>query len=120
MRYLPLLAALVILVRPAEAQSPPQPKIELKVTAGSGSIKASGEISLPAGWKLSIHTLTVKYQKVGGGSTLNWLIPVKGGKFDAGLNASSGSYSVWAVIDVKDNDGREKQITSETQSAIVP
>ena len=78
MRYLTLLVVMFLLVRPSEAQGPaPTPKIELKVNGGNGRITASGNIFLPAGWKLSIHTLTVKYQKSGGGgATLNWLIPV--------------------------------------------
>ena len=123
MRYLTLLAVLFLLVRPSEAQGPapaPLPKIELKASAGTGTISVSGSITLPAGWKLSIHTLTVKYQRATGGATLNWLVPVKGdAKFDRSMNMNGGSYSVWGVIDVKDSEGRERQITSETQSAIV-
>jgi hypothetical protein len=121
MRYLPLLAVLLLVVAgPSAAQAPPaEPKITLTAGGGSGTISVSGSIELPSPWKLSIHTLCVKYRRSSGGATLNWLIPVKGGKFQASMNFNAGSYAVWAVIDVKDNEGREKQIGSETKEATV-
>jgi hypothetical protein len=121
MRYLTLLAVGFLLAQPTQAQAPPaEPKIQLTVTAGNGSITANGTVELPGTWKLSIHTLNIKYQKDGAGATLNWLLPVKGGKFNSTLNMNAGSYTVWAVIDVKDNEGREKQISSPPQTAKVP
>ncbi|HVK07545.1 MAG TPA: hypothetical protein VM597_02090 [Gemmataceae bacterium] len=119
MRYLTLLAVGFLLAQPIQAQAP-EPKIELKATAGNGQITVSGSVDVPAGWRLSIHTLNVKYRKESGGATLNWLIPVKGGKFEASIGMNSGSYAVWGVIDVKDREGREKQISSPPQSAKVP
>jgi hypothetical protein len=120
MRYLTLIAVGFLLAQPTQAQAPPaEPKIQLQVTSGNGTITAKGSIDLPGPWKLSIHTLTIKYRKDGGTATLNWLLPVKGGKFESALNMNPGAYSVWGVIDVKDNEGREKQISSPPQSAKV-
>ena len=119
MTRLSLFAVLAIGLTAAPAQSPPPagPKLTLEAsgggTAGSGTVTASGNITLPAPWELSIHVVTVRYQKQGGGKTLNGLIPVKGANFSAELQLKPGTYSVWAVIDVKDADGREKQISSE-------
>lgn len=121
MRFLPVVVFCLFASQIADGQAPaPQPKIELRANGGNGSITVAGTITLPPGWKLSIHTLTVRHSKSTGGKTLNALIPVKGdATFNTMVNISSGSYSIWAVIDVKDADGREYQITSETQSAIV-
>ncbi|HKB05854.1 MAG TPA: hypothetical protein VKD90_26900, partial [Gemmataceae bacterium] len=86
---------------------------------GSGPVTVSGKIILPPGWKLSIHTLTIRYKKPGGAATLNAFLPVKGPEFKATINITSGSYQVWAVIDVKDAEGRERQISSPVQSVTV-
>ena len=115
-----LLVVLAVgLTASAPAQSPPAgPRIELGASGsgggtGQGTANVSGSISCPAPWQLSIHTVTVRFQKDGGSKTLNAFIPVKGDKFFANLDLKAGSYKVWAVIDVKDADGREKQISSE-------
>jgi hypothetical protein len=130
MNRLPLLIPVLIAIgatKPAVAQSPPtEPKIEFTASgggdgsSGSGSVTVSGKIVLPPGWKLSIHTLTIRYQKAGGAATLNAFLPVKGSaEFKATINITAGSYQVWAVIDVKDAEGREKQISSPVRSVTV-
>jgi len=110
----------------ASAQSPPAPTITLEASGtggtggSSGTVTVSGDINLPAGWKLSIHTLTIRYKKQPATSTLNAFGSVKGaGPFSIKLDMVAGSYSVWAVIDVKDADGREKQISSTPRNVNV-
>jgi hypothetical protein len=126
MTRLSLFAVLAVGLAAAPAQSPPPagPKITLQAsgggTAGQGTVTASGNITLPAPWELSIHVVTVRYQKQAGSKTLNALIAVKGANFKAELQLKPGTYSVWAVIDVKDSDGREKQISCEPQMVTVP
>jgi hypothetical protein len=126
LRFPFLVTGLLVIAATATAQAPPEPTITLEAsgtggTAGSdGTVTVSGNINLPAGWKLSIHTLTIRYQKLPGASTLNALASVKGGgPFNLKLDMKSGSYSVWAVIDVKDADGREKQISSPPRNVNV-
>ena len=114
-----LLVLAIGLTASAPAQSPTTgPRIELGASGsgtgtGEGSGTVSGTIICPAPWQLSIHTVTVRFQKDGGTKTLNAFIPVKGDKFSATVNLKAGTYKAWAVIDVKDADGREKQIASE-------
>jgi hypothetical protein len=122
-----LLAALAVgLAATAPAQTPPAgPKIDLHAAgsgtgSGDGSATASGTITLPAPWQLSIHVVTLRYQKDGSTKTLNAFVPVKGDKFTTDVGLKKGSYKVWAVIDVKDADGREKQIASDPQSVSIP
>jgi hypothetical protein len=121
-----LLSVLALGLASATAQTPPpQPTIDLAAsgaatTTGNGSATASGSVTIPAGWQLSIHVVTVRYQKQTGGKSLNAFIPVKGGKFSANVELKSGSYKAWAVIDVKDTEGREKQISSEPQMFNIP
>ena len=116
-----LVVAAVGLTASAPAQAPQTgPRIELGASGsgtggGSGSGSVSGTITCPTPWQLSIHVVTVRFQKEGGTKTLNALIPVKGEKFSATVNLKAGSYRAWAVIDVKDADGREKQIASEAR-----
>lgn len=115
-----LLVVMVIgVTASAPAQAPPTgPRISVGASgsgggSGSGTATVSGTISCPAPWQLSIYTVTVRFQKDGGSKTLNAFIPVKGDKFFAQVDLKAGSYRAWAVIDVKDADGREKQISSE-------
>jgi uncharacterized lipoprotein YbaY len=128
MTRLPLLLAVslaVAVAAPAQTPAPPQPTIDLQVSgqsgtpgSGQGTATVSGKVNLPPGWKITVHTLTVRYQKDGTVTTVNAFIPVKGApfKFATKLDLPNGSYSVWAVIDVKDADGREKQIASQAQN----
>jgi hypothetical protein len=125
MNRLPLFLALC-LPGIVVAQSPTEPRIELSasgsespsgtITDGEGPASVSGKIVLPPGWKLNIHVLTIRYAKDGGSRTLNTLLPVKGLEFSTTLNLKAGSYTVWAVIDVKDTQGRERQIKSESKT----
>jgi hypothetical protein len=113
----------------AWAQSTTGPRIDLNAAggmgqpgSGEGSASVSGNITLPPGWQLSIHTLTIRYAKEGGGTTLNALLPLKSNgstAFSASLGIKSGSYKIWAVIDVKDADGHERQISSDPRSVTV-
>lgn len=126
MSRLPFLVALVLPIA-AAAQSPPSvPKIEITVSGqqgqpgSDGTASVSGKITLPPGWKLSIHTLTIRYAKDGGATTLNAFLPIDQLDFNAKTNLKSGNYSVWAVIDVKDADGKERQISSDKQSVSIP
>ncbi|HJZ89771.1 MAG TPA: hypothetical protein VKE40_02790 [Gemmataceae bacterium] len=102
----------------AGAESPPtEPKIEFSASTGAdGAVTVTGKVILPPGWKLSIHTLTIRYQKAGGSATLNAFMPLKGPEFKGTINLTAGSYQTWAVIDVKDADGREKQVSSPARS----
>jgi hypothetical protein len=129
MNRLPLLLAVLIPLTTsvAVAQAPGEPTINVKVSGvsgsgGSGAVTVSGNINVPAGWKLSIHTLTVRFQKGGTNTTMNAFGAVKSSDFTFSftVNLKSGSYQVWAVIDVKDSEGREKQIASPAQSVSVP
>ena len=127
MSRLPLLLALC-LPAAAVAQTQNDPKLDITVTADQGApgttdqgtVTVSGKVTLPAGWQLSIHTLTIRYAKDGGATTLNALLPITGPDFKVKINLKSGSYSVWGVIDVKDIAGRERQISSGSQNANVP
>jgi uncharacterized lipoprotein YbaY len=126
MKQLPLLVAgLLAATAAAQTPAPPQPTIDLQVSgqsgtpgSGQGTASMSGKVNLPPGWKITVHTLTVRYQKDGTATTVNAFIPVKGApfKFETKLDLPVGSYAVWAVIDVKDADGREKQIASPAQN----
>ncbi len=120
-KLLPALIFALAVAVPSAAQAPgSEPKINLQVVAdGTGRIKITGDVTVPTGWKLSIHTLTVRHKQTTGSATLNALIPVKGGKFDLSMKMTAGQYSVWGVIDVKDNEGREKQISSESTAVTV-
>jgi hypothetical protein len=122
-----LLAVLIPLTTSiAVAEAPGKPTIDLQVsgsggTGGQGVATVTGKVKLPPGWTLSIHTLTVRFQDSGGGTTLNAFGSVKGADIDFSLkvNLKTGSYKVWGVIDVKDADGNEKQITSSVQSVTI-
>lgn len=116
---LPLLLALIL---PATlAADANEPGIDANVgtdggtgdTNGEGVVSISGKIRLPAGWTLSIHTVTIRHEKHGGTTTLNAFLPVKGLEFNNKVNLKAGSYKVWAVIDVKDSQGREREISSQ-------
>jgi len=129
MNRLPFLLAVLLPLATsvAVAQAPGEPTINVRVSGvsgsgGSGSVTASGTVTIPAGWKLSVHTLTVRFQKGGTNSTLNAFGVVKSSDFSFSftVNLKSGAYQVWAVIDVKDSEGREKQIASPAQSVSVP
>jgi hypothetical protein len=110
------------------AQTAPPPRIDFNAaggmgtsgTTGQGTATVSGKVVLPPGWTLSIHTLTIRYAKDGGSTTLNTLLPITAPNFNTQLDLKSGSYSVWAVIDVKDPDGKERQISSDQQSVNIP
>jgi hypothetical protein len=127
LRFPFLVAGLIVIAATANAQAPPEPTITLEASATGGgavgtdgTVTVSGNINLPPGWKLSIHTLTIRYQKQPGVSTLNAFASVKGaGPFKLKLDMRPGAYSVWAVIDVKDSEGREKQISSPPRTANV-
>ena len=127
MSRLPLFLAL-FLPFAAAAQSPPPPRIDFNAggemgqpgSTGEGVASVSGKIVLPPGWKLSIHTLTIRYAKDSGATTLNTLLPIVGLNFATKLNLKSGNYKIWAVIDVKDPDGKERQISSEQRNVNVP
>jgi hypothetical protein len=122
-----LLAILTLgLAATAPAQGPAAgPKIDLQASgagtgSGAGSATASGKITLTAPWQLSIHVVTIRHQKDGGTKTLNAFVPVKGDKFTTDIGLKTGSYKVWAVIDIKDAEGHEKQISSDPQSVSIP
>jgi hypothetical protein len=121
MTRLSLLAVLAVGLVAAPAQSPTgSPSITAVASgssdgSGSGKVTVSGTITLPAPWELSIHTVTVRFQKTGGGKTLNAFIPAKGPNYSATVDLKRGAYSIWAVIDVKDADGHEQQIQSPPQ-----
>jgi|SRR6478672_10266641 len=129
MNRLPLLLAVLIPLSAsvAVAQAPAEPIIDLKVSGisgsgGQGAVTISGNVTVPAGLKLSIHTLTVRFQKAGTNSSLNAFGVVKGSDFSFNFttNLKSGSYQVWAVIDVKDSEGRERQVGCPAQGVAVP
>lgn len=122
-----LLVVLAVgLVTSAPAQSPPpMPSIEVHASGGgtgtgTGTATVSGTINLPAGWELSIHVVTVRYQKDGSGKLLHFFIPAKGPNFSATVELPRGSYNITGLIDVKDKDGRERQITSGSQGVNIP
>jgi uncharacterized lipoprotein YbaY len=128
MKRLPLLLAGLLGVAaaaPAQSPAPTQPSIDLRVSgqsgspgSGSGTATVSGQVNLPPGWKITVHTLTLRYRKDGKATTVNAFLAVKGApfKFETKLELPAGSYAVWAVIDVKDPDGREQQVSSPPQS----
>jgi hypothetical protein len=122
MTRLSLLAVLAFGLTAAQAQAPTDgPKITLRVGSnGRGTATASGTLTVAAPWELSIHVVTVRFQNQGGTKTLNALIPVKGENFHAEVSLKPGTYRAWAVIDVKDADGREKQIACDVQVVTVP
>lgn len=124
---LTILAVLAVgLVMPAPAQGPgPIPTISVNASGGGtgngdGTATVSGSINLPAGWELSIHVVTIRYQKDGTGKMLHAFIPVKGPDFTATINLPKASYGIVGLIDVKDKDGRERQISSASQTVNVP
>src|SRR5947207_14979316 len=107
MNRLPLLLAVLIPLTTsvAAAQAPGEPTIDFKVSGvsgsgGQGAVTVSGNVTVPAGWKLSIHTLTIRFQKAGTSSSLNAFGAVKGSDFSFSfkVNLKSGSYQAWAVI----------------------
>jgi hypothetical protein len=110
----------------AAAQTADVPRIEFSAAAENGSMfdgegiaNVSGKIVLPPGWKVTVHVITIRYAKEGGTRTINALIPVKGAQFSAKINLTAASYAVWAVIDVKDAEGRERQISSDRESIAI-
>jgi len=122
----PLAVLIALSASVAVAQAPAEPSIELSVSGGGGSggqgtITVSGKVTVPPGWSLTVHTLTVRFQKAGSAGTLNAFGAVKGSDlaFNFQVTLKSGSYRVWAVIDAKDKDGKEKQIKSKVQDATV-
>jgi hypothetical protein len=122
--FLAILA--VGLMTPAPAQGPaPVPTITINASGGGtgngdGTATVSGTINLPAGWELSIHVVTVRYQKDGTGKMLHAFIAAKGPDFSATINLPKGSYGIVGLIDVKDKDGHERQISSGSQNVNVP
>ena len=131
MTRLPFLLAVALGVAAtasAQAPPPPQPTIEISVGtesgtpgSGSGTITVSGKVTLPPGWKLAIHTLTIRYRKSGTATTVNAFIPVKGApyNFNYKLQMPAGSYSVWGVIDVKDPRNKTMEVSSPAQGAVI-
>jgi hypothetical protein len=126
MPRLPLFLVLAGLPAIAAAQAPPAPQPTIQINVGSqsgppgsnvGTATISGQINLPPGWKLAIHTLTLRSVKSGTATTVNAFLPVKGTPhtFQAELELPAGSYQVWGVIDVKDPTGRTREITSPAQ-----
>ena len=127
MTRLPLLLAglfALTVAAPAQSPPPPEPTIEISVSgesgapgSGTGTATVSGKVNLPPGWKITVHTITLRYLKNGTATTVNVFAPVKGTPFTfkAKLELPAGSYGVWGVIDVKDAAGREKQISSPSQ-----
>src|SRR5262245_56870197 len=126
MSRLPLLIALLLPIS-AATQTPGDPRLEITVTTGidnpgttgEGTVTVSAKVVLPPGWKRSNHTRTVRHAKDSAATTLNFLVPINGPKFKTKVELKSGSYKVWGVIDVKDADGRERQISSPSQNANV-
>ena len=97
----------------AQTPDPTQPQIELSASGSSGKVTVSGKITLPPGWKVSFHTLCVRHQKDGTNVTVNLLISINGDNtFNSSIDVPKGSYTVWAVIDVKDSSNREKEVKS--------
>jgi hypothetical protein len=86
---------------------------------GEGIATVSGKIILPPGWKVTVHVITIRYAKDGGYGSLNVLAPVKGDKFSAKINLKAASYTVRAIIDVKDAKGRERQIASDDKIILI-
>jgi hypothetical protein len=133
MTRLPFLLAVafgVTAAAPAQTPAPPpgEPSIEISVGtesgppgSGSGTVTVSGKVNLPPGWKLGIHTLTLRTKKSGTATTLNAFLPVKGAPytFKFKLELPSGSYQVWGVIDVKDPQNKVKEVSSPAQGAVV-
>lgn len=126
MTRLPLVTAgLLVVAVAAPAQSPtPEPTIDFNVSgqsgtpgSGTGTATVSGKVTVPPGWKVTVHTLTIRYQKDGTGTTVNAFAAVKGSTltFEAKLDLPTGSYTVWGLIDVKDQAGHEKQISSPSK-----
>ncbi|HKB04684.1 MAG TPA: hypothetical protein VKD90_20845 [Gemmataceae bacterium] len=125
-----LLAGLFTLAAVAPAQSPPapEPTIDINASGGSaapgsntGTSTVSGKVNLPPGWKITVHTLTLRYRQAGGSASLNVFAPVKGSTFtfEAKIELPTGSYDVQGLIDVKDAAGREKQITSGSKGVVI-
>jgi hypothetical protein len=97
----------------AQTTDPNQPSIELSSSGSSGKVTVSGKINLPPGWKVSFHTLCVRHLKDGTNVTVNLLIPIDGeNSFKTSIDVPKANYTVWAVIDVKDSNNREKEIKS--------
>jgi len=120
------LAVVIALTGSAVAQAPAEPTMEIRVSgsssgSGGGVATVTGKVTLPAGWKLSIHTLNVRFQKDGSATSLNAFGPVKDGnvEFTLKVNLKEGTYKVWGLIDVKDSRNREKQIVSPAQSVTI-
>jgi hypothetical protein len=128
MTRLSILTVLALSLVAAQAQGPNDPTITATASGsgdgqGSGSITVSGNITTPAPWQLSIHTVTVKFTSQTGGKSLNAFVPVKGpnfSNFSASVGLKRGAYSIVAIIDVKDADGHERQISSQPQQVNVP
>jgi hypothetical protein len=128
-RLLLLVTGLLTLVAAAPAQTPtPEPTIDINASGGSaapgsdtGTSTVSGKVNLPPGWKITVHTLTLRYRKAGGSASLNVFAPVKGSTFtfEAKIELPTGSYDVQGLIDVKDAAGREKQIISSSKGVVI-
>lgn len=120
LRYALLIACWLPLA--ANCQAPATtPKIQLSASGsgtsmGEGTVSVSGSIFLPPGWKLTLHVLTIRHSQGGTSTSLNAFLPVKGNTFSSQLSLKTGSYKIWAVIDVKDAEGRERQISSEPEN----
>src|SRR6476620_973751 len=103
MTRLPLLLAgllAVAVAAPAQSPAPPQPSIDLQVSgqsgtpgSGTGTATVSGKVNLPPGWKITVHTLTLRYRKDGKATTVNAFVSVKGApfKFETKLDLPVGS-----------------------------
>jgi hypothetical protein len=127
MTRLPLLLAgalVVTVAAPAQSPPPPQPSIEFGASgesgapgSGVGTVTVSGKVIVPPGWKITVHTLTIRHQKAGTVTTVNAFAAVKGDTltFEAKLDLPAGSYTAWGLIDVKDAEGREKQVASPSR-----
>jgi hypothetical protein len=124
--FLIAVLAIIGLAASAPAQSSSAvPSIEVTASGGGtgngdGIATVSGTINLPPGWELSIHVVTIRYQKDGSSKSLNVFISAKGANFSATINLPKGGYGIVGLIDVKDKDGHERQISSGSQNVNVP